>query len=65
MGNGKEPQNLFVREIPFLVLLVFWVIYAGLEIIRGRFDILSSVIPAGLFIIAYLAMRWLAKGRQG
>jgi hypothetical protein len=62
MGNNNKSPGLFVRELPFLVLVVFWVIYAGLEIIRGRFDILSSVIPVGLFIIAYLAARWSAKG---
>jgi hypothetical protein len=62
MGNNKKSPGLFIRELPLLVLVVFWIIYAGLEVIRGRFDILSSVIPIALFIIAYLAARWMATG---
>lgn len=65
MSDRNKTPNFFIREIPFLVLLIFWIIYSGIEIIRGRFDILSSVIPAGLFIIAYVAAQWLSKGNKG
>jgi hypothetical protein len=65
MGNSNKSPAFFIRELPFLVLVVFWVIYAGIEVIRGRFDILSSIIPVGLFIIAYLAARWTAGGSGG
>ena len=61
MNSQAKIPNFFILEIPFLVLLVFWVIYAGIEIIRGRFDILTSVIPSGLFIIAYIVARWVSK----
>jgi ABC-type amino acid transport system permease subunit len=61
MKDENDSYGFFVREIPFLVLLVFWIIYGGIEIIRGRFDLLTSVIPTGLFIVAYLVVRWLTK----
>ncbi len=61
MNAQDKIPNFFIREIPFLVLLIFWVIYAGIEIIRGRFDILTSVVPIGLFIIAYIVTRWVSK----
>jgi hypothetical protein len=61
MNAQAKIPNFFIREIPFLVLLIFWVIYAGIEIIRGRFDILTSVVPTGLFIIAYIVARWVSK----
>ncbi len=61
MNSQAKIPNFFIREIPFLVLLIFWVIYAGIEIIRGRFDILTSVVPTGLFIIAYIVARWVSK----
>lgn len=61
MNARIKIPNFFTREIPFLMLLIFWVIYAGIEIIRGRFDILTSVVPTGLFIIAYIVARWVSK----
>ncbi|MCX5997511.1 MAG: hypothetical protein NTV42_07925 [Chloroflexi bacterium] len=61
MNSQDNNPNFFVREIPFIVLLVFWVIYTGIEIIGGRFDILTSVIPTGLFIIAYIGVRLIFK----
>ncbi len=64
MKDDNNSTGFFVREIPFLVLLVFWVIYAGIEIIRERFDLLTSVIPTGLFIVAYLVVRWITKGND-
>ena len=65
MNSRDKRPNFFIREIPFIVLLVFWVIYAGIEIIRGRFDILTSVIPTGLFIIAYIVVRLASKEGKG
>jgi hypothetical protein len=64
MNSRDKRPNFIVREIPFLVLLVFWVIYTGIEIIRGRFDMLASVIPTGLFIIAYVIVRLTSKEQQ-
>ena len=61
MDSRDNRPNFFIREIPLIVLLVFWVIYAGIEIIRGRFDILTCVIPSGLFIIAYVIVRLTSK----
>lgn len=61
MKSHDNGPNFFTREIPFIVLLVFWVIYAGIEIIRGRFDIITSIIPTGLFIIAYIVVRLVSK----
>jgi len=61
MNSRDKRPNFFIREIPLIVLLVFWVIYAGIEIIRGRFDILTSVIPIGLFIIVYIVVRLTSK----
>ena len=65
MNTQDKRPNFFIREIPLIVLLVFWVIYAGIEIIRGRFDILTSVIPIGLFIIAYVVVRLTSKEQKG
>jgi len=65
MNSRDKTPNFFIREIPFIVLLVFWVIYAGIEVIRGRLDILTSVIPTGLFIIAYVVVRLAAKEQKG
>jgi len=65
MNSRDNRPNFFIRAIPFIVLLVFWVIYAGSEVIRGRFDILTSVIPTGLFIIAYIVVRLSAKEQKG
>jgi len=66
MNSRDKRPNFFVREIPFIVLLVFWVIYAGIEIIRDRLDLLTSVIPTGLFIIAYVLVRLTSKeGKDG
>ena len=65
MNTQDKRPNFFIREIPLIVLLVFWVIYAGIEIIRGRFDILTSVIPSGLFIIAYVIVRLTSKEQKG
>ncbi len=65
MNSVDKRPNFLIREIPLVVLLVFWVIYAGIEIIRGRFDILTSVIPAGLFIIAYIVVRLASKEGKG
>ena len=65
MNSRDNRPNFFIRAIPFIVLLVFWVIYAGIEVIRGRFDILTSVIPTGLFIIAYIVVRLSAKEQKG
>jgi len=59
-GRNNVP-NPFLREIPFLVLLVFWAVYAGVEIFKGRFDIITSAVPVGIFILAYLAARWVFK----
>jgi len=64
MSSRDKRPNFFIREIPFIVLLIFWVIYAGIEIIRGRLDILASVIPIGLFIIAYVIVRLAAKEQK-
>jgi len=65
MNSGNQRSNFFIREIPLIVLLVFWVIYAGIEIIRDRFDLLTSIIPTGLFIIAYIVVRLTTKERRG
>ena len=65
MNSQDKRTNFFIREIPFIVLLVFWVIYAGIEIIRSRLDILTSVIPTGLFIIAYVIVRLTSKEQKG
>jgi len=65
MNSRNKTPNFFIREIPFVVLLLFWVIYAGIEIIRDRFDLLISVIPAGLFIIAYILVRLTFKEGKG
>jgi len=65
MNSGNNRPNFFIREIPLIVLLVFWVIYAGIEIIRDRFDLLTSVIPTGLFIIAYIVVRLTSKEQKG
>ncbi len=65
MNNRDKRPNFFIREIPFIVLLVFWVIYAGIEVIRGRLDILTSVIPTGLFIFAYVVVRLTSKEQKG
>lgn len=65
MNNGDKRPNFFVREIPLIVLLVFWVIYAGIEIIRDRLDLLTSVIPTGLFIIAYIVVKLISKDQAG
>ena len=65
MNSRDKRPNFFVREIPFIVLLVFWVIYAGIEIIRSRFDLPTSVIPTGLFIIAYVLVRLTSKEGKG
>jgi hypothetical protein len=65
MNNRDNRPNLFIREIPLVVLLVFWVTYAGIEIIRGRLDILASVIPTGLFIIVYIVVRLISKEEKG
>lgn len=64
MNSRNNRPNFFIREIPFLVLLVFWVIYTGIEIIRGRLDILTSVIPTLLFIIAYILVRLISKEQK-
>jgi ABC-type methionine transport system permease subunit len=65
MDSRDKTPNFFVREIPFIVLLVFWVIYAGIEIIRSRLDILTSIIPTGIFILAYVVVRLTAKEQKG
>jgi hypothetical protein len=65
MDSPDKRPNLFIREIPLIVLLVFWVVYAGIEIIRGRLDILTSVIPTGLFILAYVIVRLTSKEQKG
>jgi len=65
MNSQDKTPNFFIREIPFIVLLVFWVIYAGIEIIRNRFDLLTSTIPTGLFIIAYVLVRLTSKEQKG
>lgn len=65
MNNGDKRPNFFVREIPLIVLLVFWVIYAGIEIIRDRFDLFTSVIPTGLFIIVYIVVKLISKDQAG
>ena len=65
MDSRDKRPNFFIREIPLIVLLVFWVIYAGIEVILGRFDILTSVIPTGLFIIAYVVVRLMSKEGKG
>ena len=65
MNEKDKRPNFFVREIPFIVLLVFWIIYSGIEIIRDRLDLLPSIIPTGLFIIAYIVVRLISKGQAG
>ncbi len=65
MSTGNKRPSFILREIPFIVLLVFWIIYAGIEIIRDRLDLLASIIPTGLFIIAYIIVRLTAKGQAG
>jgi len=65
MNSRDKRPNFFIREIPLIVLLVFWVIYAGIEVIRSRFDILTSIIPTGLFIIAYVIVRLISKEQKG
>jgi len=65
MNNRDNKPNFFVREIPFIVLLVFWVIYAGIEIIRDRLDLLTSTIPTVFFIIAYIVVKLLSKDQAG
>jgi len=65
MNSRDKRPNFFIREIPLIALLVFWVIYAGIEIIRNRFDLLTSIIPTGLFIVTYVVVRMTAKDRKG
>jgi len=65
MNSRDKTPNFFIREIPLIVLLVFWVTYAGIEIIRDRFDLLTSIIPSGLFIIAYILVRLTSKEGKG
>jgi len=65
MNSPYKKPNFFIREIPLIVLLVFWVIYAGIEIIRDRFDLLTSIIPTGLFIAAYIIVRLTSKDQKG
>jgi hypothetical protein len=65
MNSRDKRPNFFIREIPLIVLLVFWVIYAGIEIIRSRFDLLTSTIPTGVFIIAYVLVRLRSKEGKG
>ncbi len=65
MNEKDKRPNFFVREIPFIVLLVFWIIYSGIEVIRDRLDLLPSIIPTGLFIIAYIVVRLISKGPAG
>ena len=65
MNSRNNRPNFFIREIPLVVLLVFWVIYAGIEIIRGRFDILTSIIPTGIFIVAYVVVRLMSQEQKG
>jgi len=65
MNTRDKRPNFFIREIPLIVLLVFWVIYAGIEVIRDRFDILASIIPSGLFILAYVIVRLTSKEHKG
>ena len=65
MNSRDKTPNFFIREIPLIVLLVFWVTYAGIEIIRDRFDLLTSIIPSGLFIIAYILVRLTFKEGKG
>jgi hypothetical protein len=65
MNSRDKRPNFFIREIPFIVLLVFWVIYAGIEVIRGRLDILTSIIPTGLFIFVYVVVRLTSKEQKG
>lgn len=57
MTNQHKTVNVFIREIPFGVLFIFWAVYIGVEVTGGRFDVLSSVIPTGLFITAYVIAR--------
>lgn len=56
--------TFLIREIPFIALLVFWAIYAGIEVMRSRYDILTSVIPIGLFIFAYILVRLTSKDKH-
>jgi hypothetical protein len=65
MNSPDKRPNLLIREIPLVVLLVFWVTYAGIEIIRSRFDLLTSVIPTGLFIIAYVLVKLKSREAKG
>ena len=65
MDSRDKRPNFFIGEIPFIVLLVFWVIYAGIEIIRSRFDLLTSIIPTGLFIVAWVVRRLMYKEGKG
>ena len=60
-GRDKAPR-LLIREIPFLVLIVFWAVYALNELFNGRFDVISSVAPVGLFLLAYILARWVVPG---
>ena len=60
-GREKAP-HLLMHEIPFLVLIVFWAVYAGIELFNGRFDVISSVAPVGIFLLAYILARWVVPG---
>jgi hypothetical protein len=59
-GREKAP-HLLIREVPFLALIVFWAVYAGIELFNGRFDVISSVTPVGLFLLVYILARWVLK----
>jgi hypothetical protein len=57
MGPGKDTSFFWVRHIPIGVLLIFWAVYVIVEIAYRRYDVLTSTMPIGLFIIGYLVSR--------
>jgi hypothetical protein len=57
MKIPAQAMNPFIREIPLVVLFIFWSVYVVVEILYRRFDVLASAIPIGLFIIAYVSAR--------
>lgn len=57
MTCQDKTANVFIREIPFVVLIIFWAVYIAVEVIGQRLDVLSSVIPTGLFLMAYGAVK--------
>jgi hypothetical protein len=57
MGLSKSRPSFWIGHIPIGVLFVFWAVYLIIEIAYCRYDVLTSTIPIGLFMISYLFSR--------